>query len=274
MAEFIFSQRYDETLSRIPDVPQHLYKYRSLRGASGSFSKAILANAEVYFARPLELNDPFDCKPHNTMESTAAERKAFLAWVTKGREPELSRAARRQKVSIMSAGMRSQIAQRGFESVAQDAYENNLRDTGVLSLSADPSSNLMWSHYGDAHHGICIQFNFSALLPLCPMPVTYSDARPSYNVIRNVADLEELAFLRKSAEWSYEQEWRAIGLWWSGSYRLPGNAVTGVILGAAISTESREEVLDWVRESGRDIEIKQARFQSSTYQLTFDPVEI
>jgi Protein of unknown function (DUF2971) len=271
MAEFAFSKGYPEALAR-RNPPSRLYKYRSLAGAAAGFSEAILLRSEVYFAKPDELNDPYDCRPHNTLESTAAERRSFLTWVTKGREPHLSRASRRARVVEISAGMRSRIRQEGFEGVAQAAYDHNLRDTGVLSLSAEPGSNLMWSHYGDAHRGICIEFDFEAIKPLCPLPVTYSTERPSYNVMKDVAALEELAFLRKSSEWSYEQEWRAVGLWWSGQFCLPAKAVAGVILGARISARDRQRVREWVATSSRPLNVRQARFDSKSYALTIGSV--
>ncbi len=271
MAEFIFSRGYAETLAR-QNPPSRLYKYRSLAGTAGDFTKAIILRSEVYFAKPDELNDPYDCRPHSTIESSAAERRAFWTWVTKGREPNLSRAARRARVAEISTEMRKRIQREGFDGVAQAAYDHNLRDTGVLSLSAEPGSNLMWSHYGDAHRGVCIEFDFEALRPLCPLPVTYSTDRPSYNMVRDVTALGELAFLRKSSEWDYEQEWRAVGLWWSGLFRLPAKAVRGVILGARVSADDRQRVEEWVAASGRPLEVRLARFQPRSYALTFEAV--
>ncbi|WP_191555269.1 DUF2971 domain-containing protein [Brevundimonas aurantiaca] len=271
MAEFVFSKGYVEALVR-QNQPSRLYKYRSLAGTAADFCEAIVVRSEVYFAKPDELNDPFDCRPHNTLESSAAERRAFWTWVTKGREPHLSRKARRARVVEISAWMSTRIQREGFDGVAQAAYDHNLRDTGVLSLSAEPRSNLMWSHYGDAHRGICVEFDFEALKPLCPLPVTYSNDRPSYNMMKDVTALGELAFLRKSSEWEYEQEWRAVGLWWSGPFRLPADAVSGIILGAGISADDRKRVMEWVAASSRRLDVRQARFESKSYALTFGAI--
>lgn len=271
MAEFVFSKGYVEALVR-QNQPSRLYKYRSLAGTAADFCEAIVVRSEVYFAKPDELNDPFDCRPHNTLESSTAERRAFWTWVTKGREPHLSRKARRARVVEISAWMSTRIQREGFDGVAQAAYDHNLRDTGVLSLSAEPRSNLMWSHYGDAHRGICVEFDFEALKPLCPLPVTYSNDRPSYNMMKDVTALGELAFLRKSSEWEYEQEWRAVGLWWSGPFRLPADAVSGIILGAGISADDRKRVMEWVAASSRRLDVRQARFESKSYALTFGAI--
>jgi hypothetical protein len=269
MSEFVFSKDYSKWASGYGERPARLYKYRSVRGAAKLFSQSLVECGEVYFAKPGELNDPFDCKPHNTIESTPGERRAFLKWMTRGREPELSRTQRRARVSELNATLKSRIKNEGFEAIAQAAFDTNLRDTGVLSLSSEPASNLMWSHYADAHRGICVEFDFQVMEKLRPMPVTYLDQRPSYNMVRNVAALSELSFLRKSLDWSYEKEWRSVGQWWSGTYRLPESAITGVILGAGISDEDRREVSNWVRKRRPTVEIRQAQFQADTYRLSF-----
>lgn len=48
-----------------------LYKYRSLAGTSKEYTKRILLNNELYFANPMDFNDPFemrfkDCNRPNT----------------------------------------------------------------------------------------------------------------------------------------------------------------------------------------------------------------
>jgi hypothetical protein len=274
MAEFLFSQKYTSIIKDHPTPPPRLYKYRSLRGEAKIFSKSLVTRAEAYFAKPNELNDPYDCRPHNTWESTAAERRAFLAMAIKGIEPGLSRAARRSRIAQMNNTLTSQMQREGFEVAAHAAYTKNLKDTGIFSLSAEPASNLMWSHYGDAHRGICVAFDFVSLNTICPMPMTYSSERPSYNMFRNVVALEELGFLRKSLDWAYEEEWRSVGLWWSGRHVLPEGSLVGVILGAGISNDDRTEVVDWVLDSGRSIEVSQAAFEPKTYRLSFSPVEL
>lgn len=274
MAEFLFSHKYTSIIKDHPTPPLRLYKYRSLRGETKIFSRSLVTLAEAYFAKPHELNDPYDCRPHNTWQSTAAERRAFLGMAIRGLEPGLSRAARRSRIAQMNSAMTSQMQREGFEVAAHAAYDKNLKDTGVFSLSAEPASNLMWSHYGDAHRGICVAFDFAALSGICPMPMKYSAERPSYNMFRNVVALEELGFLRKSLDWAYEQEWRSVGLWWSGRYLLPRESIVGVILGAGISDGDRAEVVDWVLESGRSIEVSQAAFEPKSYSLSFSPVEL
>jgi len=42
--------------------PKTLYKYRSLSGIAGQYTFEILSNSKIYFAKPKEFNDPFECQ--------------------------------------------------------------------------------------------------------------------------------------------------------------------------------------------------------------------
>jgi hypothetical protein len=92
----------------------------------------------------------------------------------------------------------------------------------VLSLSANPVSILMWSHYSNSHQGFCIEYDFGRLSPhdlirrLC-FPVLYR--RKMTNATRYMANTGATDFnnlfgqylcLLKSAGWAYEREWRIV----------------------------------------------------------------
>lgn len=93
---------------------------------------------------------------------------------------------------------------------------------GVLSLSENCSSHLMWAHYSDSHKGFCIEYNISCVAPddflsrFC-FPVFYTrklrDAT-RYVTSKNTEDLNNLfgilMCLMKNDEWAYEREWRIV----------------------------------------------------------------
>jgi hypothetical protein len=92
----------------------------------------------------------------------------------------------------------------------------------VLSLSANPTSILMWSHYSNSHQGFCIEYDFGSLPPddlrrrLC-FPVLYrgkmTDAT-RYMANTGATDFNNLfgqyLCLLKSTDWAYEKEWRIV----------------------------------------------------------------
>jgi len=84
---------------------------------------------------------------------------------------------------------------------------------GVISFSVDNHSLLMWSHYGDSHKGICIEFERSVSNILgesdkC-FPIQYSSFIKEIEYSNNRNIITEI-FKSKSDVWSYEKEWRLI----------------------------------------------------------------
>ena len=80
----------------------------------------------------------------------------------------------------------------------------------LKSFSCAKNKNLMWSHYGDGHKGICIGYDFYVILKKMSVPlypVQYSNTRFSSKSTANVAS-HPLLYLRKSKCWSYEKEFR------------------------------------------------------------------
>lgn len=103
----------------------------------------------------------------------------------------------------------------GIESSAEvNRYEiQRIQDELFLkSFSYAKDSNLMWSHYGDAHKGICIGYDFSKAsreVRRHLYPVQYSDTRFSFMDAERIAS-HPFLLLRKSTDWKYEKEFRLI----------------------------------------------------------------
>jgi Protein of unknown function (DUF2971) len=92
-----------------------------------------------------------------------------------------------------------------------DALDNTI---GVLSLSEVPDNLLMWSHYGEQHSGIVIEFDGyhetlgggreTKTVANTLHRVVYSEYRPTVLDQHNFTTL----FLTKAPDWDYEKEWR------------------------------------------------------------------
>jgi hypothetical protein len=96
-----------------------------------------LVNSELYFARPARLNDPFDCRV-NILSSldNAISRTSGLT------RNELEQ-------------LRNIISSLNIEKLKTD-----LDSMGVCSFSLEFENTLMWSHYADNHHGVCLTYKF------------------------------------------------------------------------------------------------------------------
>lgn len=104
-----------------------------------------------------------------------------------------------------------------FEGSVQKVYETLDRNFGILSLSENPASSLMWSFYGDGGRGGVLEFD-----PENPWFDIRKAENDSFRHLRRVSYVEdrpanyllspsaESVLYTKFREWSFEQEWRII----------------------------------------------------------------
>ncbi len=87
------------------------------------------------------------------------------------------------------------------------------QETGLLCFSADWGEPVMWSHYADRHRGICLGFNVRRDLV---KKVSYRADRILHRLDteedpgRLPEKLKKQLLYTKSANWSYEEEYRAL----------------------------------------------------------------
>lgn len=160
-----------------------------------------------------------------------------------------------------------------------DTYSNiieKLRSKSLIgSLTTDNLNMLMWSHYADKHEGICIEYEFDDENGL--LDVVYSDNTNNfdlYTVLRYIIPAQYfgvkttnendphcmnvcyLPFLRKTNEWSYENEVRMIFslddkskiVNYDDVWFYPNVKVKSVYLGCKIGEENKKLVENKCRE--------------------------
>ncbi|HII0008514.1 TPA: DUF2971 domain-containing protein [Klebsiella variicola] len=83
---------------------------------------------------------------------------------------------------------------------------------GILCLTQNPTSHLMWAHYADDYSGALIKFDEKHNFFEGAFEVQYSPTRPivhiNYFIDNNPIAISNLCI--KSDVWSYENEWRVI----------------------------------------------------------------
>ncbi|MDU8358453.1 DUF2971 domain-containing protein [Pseudomonas syringae group sp. J309-1] len=226
--------------------PKSLYKYLS-------FSDRMveqLYHGKVFYADPGTFNDPLDCRPVVVAGNQTIDELQLLLklMVVRRVEKESSAALKRLKlkgdkldlhrarlgeseVQDVIRGIEYSITdpdiidpagyfQRALLALIQTEVKETLA-TGVLCLSAAATSPLMWSHYGQQHRGVCIEYDVSNLRLAPIRKVVYGQSREvsAECVLRWLQDgdlesrleVERAALLTKSAEWRYEKEWRLLG---------------------------------------------------------------
>jgi hypothetical protein len=185
-----------------------------------------LVRPSFYFSRPIDLNDPFDCRIN------------LDHWLKKA----ASSATGRTQLNLKSI-----MDNPGFQ-----AWEQKFNGVGVCSFSLDSMETLLWSHYADQHRGACPLYRIPEPFLLDRKnkiigveTVTYGDERMT-RCLTNVAEttpynfIDELikAYLTtKSPSWRYEKEARIVREE-PGLLDIPGGFLEQVCFG--LHTESAD----------------------------------
>ena len=205
-----------------PKLPRYLYKYR----AFNVNALRQLDLAEVCYADPSKFNDPLDCNPTIQVDTDLQSLERLLYGMlvkSSSKENALGEIDNHRYMSTEYGDYKTDPAtERYYTSRLADHVDRilaaELGRYGVLSLSAKWDCPLMWSHYGDEHGGLCIQYDTSNSAFHKLKPVSYSSPR----AVR-ISDLIEWKikgsaeakgrvfdtyFFSKASQWRYEREWR------------------------------------------------------------------
>lgn len=253
-----------------------LYKYRDISNANYRYVERIFTHNELYFSKPLDFNDPFDCQPRFSLEASTKEKRDYLKDRFPKIFPGLSRQQRR--IQIKSLVKTNRLADPGLlKSLEGEHRKRILEETGVFCLSEIPDHILMWSHYSSSHTGICIEFEASSKTKFFSLAqrVHYQKDYPVLNVIKDSPDeILEKALLTKAKFWEYEKEWR---ISWQdnppGVYRFPNGLLKGVIFGSRINEQDKEMVKSWISKMDYNPSLYQAKLKKYEYGLDIDQIE-
>ncbi len=169
--------------------------------------------------------------------------------------------------------------------LAFDAFVKRINNQwGIISMSAEATDPVIWSHYADSHKGIALEFDHYRDPGL--HAVAYSHALPTFDVTKFISEglgsdyiqgVLRAALGRKSITWGYEREYRAhLDLTKcdedGGHYftRIPDDFLKRVILG--IRCEATKAKVEQALAAGgfSDVEIVQARMSDTSYEILLD----
>ncbi len=217
--------------------PEKLYHYRGHSGPNDEQNlHDCLVESQMFLRAPKDFNDPFECHFQfgQLGETTALHDRLVKAATAQG--------ASQKQIRNICPG----ILKIGRDEIARFAKEDTNRRfqaMGIFCLCESYKDILMWAHYGQHHHGVCIEFDVTEgvrTFGLCKK-VRYEGSMPMLDYPEK--DLKDLAapIFRKAEQWCYEQEWRiAIP---SGSHQkleFPPSAVSSIIYGCEATSETHE----------------------------------
>ncbi len=169
---------------------------------------------------------------------------------------------------LLSPDLRDPIARKAFRAFRDQVGERH----GLLCFSRHWRNTLLWSHYGDRHHGVAIEVEID---DGDAMPVRYRKTRLAWDCRAIVegggfteAHVDELV-RTKSHHWAYEEEVRvAISLTGSiperGLHFSPVK-ITGIVLGA-LSELSVAEIRT-VLPPGARVSVTKARLAFRSFDV-------
>lgn len=228
-------------------IPRRLYKYRPFN----NLTLEMLVVDKLFFADPSSFNDPLDSRPTLNIDCSVedlevAARKLisarFRAELTiaaktiKYRGPKtmehIEKLVRLQETQIINDIRYNATNPAYDEEGVDDPYSLLLGDLvqeellrqygkGIVSLAERATCPLMWSHYGDQHHGICIGYSVPIDVAIDVHRVCYGGDRSvsASDVLKMVQKDEDArkrvdaaVLFRKARDWRYEKERRLIGL--------------------------------------------------------------
>lgn len=270
----------------------------------------VLANQTLRWSTPGTLNDPYDMQfdLRYEVDQQAVRRLALeKLWEAYRGAPVavenifgvLVGAIRAQIPSMQREEFEANYAEAIFESM--DKLEgalprlnadvrSQLASSKILCLTESPDNPVMWTHYADTHCGVVIR------LRNCPefdspystaVPVNYVAETPRLideqilsDMLSSRASFDAHALLSrlvytKSAEWSYEREWRVFSgdgrkrVMPHDDLRFGSFEMDAVLFGLTTSTEDRLSLTELVQKLYPHAELLQAVKRPGTFGMTF-----
>ena len=249
-----------------------LYKYVPFNDKSVD----ILSSNTMKFSKANEFNDPFDCVVNYDVERSIKhikkDRKDLL--LDSDLYPGLSAAKRIQ--------MRGQRLHKIKLAMENGTIQSDIVNTwGICSLSKNPLSILMWSHYAENHRGFVAEFDssltHSADYPektLASWKIDYSSKMPKTHMgVSNFDDLKRM-FLVKALEWDYEQEYRCLAHnSGPGIHKFKPEILTKIIAGAKMDPEHYRKlellVSQYNHQHTLAVELCRVELSKASYELKF-----
>jgi len=252
------------------DVPPMFYKYRSMTGESAQWVERTVLQNEIYFAPASSFNDPFDLRPVFSLDANPARQKDDFLRMSKKFEPHLSESERLSEARrVMETSLSAENIEHTTAAI-QELHAHYLStNVGILCVSTKRDDILMWSHYADSHRGVCLEFDGMFAFMAHAQKVMYTHSRIPINPYEDDSNaMMEKALLTKSANWSYESEWRLCRYEnGPGVVQFRPQNLTGIIIGALANTATQQKVKEWAKKRVTPIRLYQASTNGRKFEL-------
>jgi hypothetical protein len=169
---------------------------------------SFLSEGKLKFSRPDKFNDPWDCRLRYRVPSDPAGIDRLIhRWTELHRKhhPEINDVKR----ALMAYDFKSDPRKvpDGLANAERLLYEDVCKRYRIFCLAEKPDVPLMWAHYSSSHTGLCLELDATIAPFGAADRVKYVTTYPAYDPL---ADDNYVSLHTKSADWSYEAEWRLV----------------------------------------------------------------
>lgn len=251
-----------------------LYKYRSFN----DFTNAIITESSIWYANPLTFNDPFDMNPFFRQKYSKREIKAHIKDFIQTSANTRNMPFEEQEKYRCKYEEQSNTNEK-FVALRNRLFNEQISNTGVVSLSKCNDSILMWSHYADNHKGLVFEFDYSHIKELYlheyPHKIDYIE---KLNLLSHAAVQAERRMqmasilLLKYIDWAYESEYRIIDFDFQGNKPFQKELLTKIIFGLRSSPEDMQCMVKLCRKNGFEhVVFEKAEKIEGTFSLRMVP---
>ncbi|PTD95829.1 hypothetical protein C8261_12570 [Pseudothauera lacus] len=246
-----------------------LYRYQPTL-TPGDDRLSLLQNGEVWFSDPAKFNDPFDLKPRisNLMLDRWCDAPGFDAAMRRALSELLADPAIYQGALFIDPALANEFREwtaddagheKAWDARLQYAIEKRISQFGVVCLTPQWDSRLMWAHYADQGQGFCIEYEVDWTLnnqDVRYVPVQYTSEIPELCLSEAMFTPHQFLYrvlATKHSDWAYEQEVRLVCLTGKAqSVKLNPNFVrmTGLIAGHAMPEPLRAHLKETAARLG------------------------
>lgn len=247
-------------------MPDYFYKYATIN----DHLKSSIEKGQLWYNTPNNFNDPFDIRVHLNYGSTKEECQAnYEKW-----HRAFGIALPEIKKKIWKAFLKKPDQ---FSSINSQSVAGYIATSiGVACFSENPNHTVMWSHYGDGHKGLVLEFKKDWNGSLCRrmLPVNYFVNFPMINLSdypeEQMISLVYQVICAKGCDWAYENEWRAITAHGNGPKKFDKSELSGVIFGLNTANNDKKEIFELVNDSGyANIKFKEATLHPRKFILEY-----
>lgn len=231
----------------------------------------------LFFPSRSQLNDPFDAQiptRYDLCNEKELDKHLEELLKKKGENPN--------NFNQMKAKAKERLEQDSpsYENMDDEFIEKTV---GILSLTEDINSLLLWAHYTSKHTGFCVELNAQILNTIIDsefninkdlafiFKVKYRKRFPIINPCRHsIEQRMQLQFLTKSEDWKYEKEWRILLLNGSKQKReLPVGVINNIYFGLNTRAEDIRHCKELLQQYNSNIGFFKAHKKNNTFGLEF-----